>query len=402
MFFALTLLAGLAAGDTVAGVRSATATAERLAPASVIVHHQPAIPIVALRMSLQVDDPPGYAGAGYLFQLLALNRLQDQVGRAGGRVQIQRNSDAIVYTVIGPAAELEYLAGVLRSVLSPSSPSEGEMVVALRRLEEAQLAEWETAGNHVRAQLRARLFPADLPAPGTAAAAARFEVPLLRALWAEMYQPSRVSVMAVGDVGLEQVQRVFGDLPAPPRERLRQTIADTVPVTRLAPAESTRGWLGLGYSALEMDPAAVTVAARLMGEALRERLPTAEVVSEHWWTHHGQALALVVASPEAQLAAARRTIGTSLSLLQQELTEQRTRDAAIAVRREMLLFARTPDRMAHLVGSFADRSGDPDALQRFFDDLDRVRVADVRRVVEALAERTPARVDIPPQALRRS
>jgi predicted Zn-dependent peptidase len=401
MFLALTLAAGLAVADTTTELRAVPA-AERIVPAAVIVHHQPAIPIVALRMSLQVDDPAGYAGAGYLFQLLMLPRLQDQVGRAGGRVQIQRNSDAIVYTVIGPAAELDYLAAALRSALSPPNPSPGEMVVALRRLETAQLAEWETAGNHVRAQLRSRLFPADLPAPGTTAAAARFDAVMLRALWGELYQPSRVSVMAVGDVGMEQVQRVFGELPARPRERLRQTLVDTVPVTRLAPAESTRGWLGLGYSALELNPAAVTIASRLMGEALRQRLPTSDVTAEHWWTHHGQAVALVVAAPEAQLAAARRTIGTTLSLLRQDLTEQRVRAAATAVRREMLVFARTPDRMAHLVGSFADRSGDPDALQQFFDDLERVRLEDVERVVERLAERTPARVDIPPQALRRS
>jgi predicted Zn-dependent peptidase len=320
----------------------------------------------------------------------------------GGRIQMQRNSDAIVYTVIGPAAELEYLAGVLRSALVAPNVSPGDMVVAMRGLDEARLAEWETAGRHVRASLRARLFPADLPAPGTAPAAERFEIPVLRGLWGELYQPERVSLVAVGDVDLEDVRAVFDDLPARPRERLRRTFADTVSVTRLAPAEATRGWLGLGYVANDVDPAALTLTVRLLGDVLRERLPTAEVQTEHWWTHHGQALAVVLAVPEAQLAAARRALGAALATLRQDLNEQRVRDAATAARREMLLFSRTPERMADLVGGFADRQGDANAAERFFEDLLMVRLADVEQVLESLAEATPARVDIPPQVLQRS
>lgn len=395
MLLALVLLAGLAPGDTTSPPPAA------VAPAAVLVHHQPALPIVALRLSLQADDPEGYSGAGHLLQRLHLPRLRDQVGRVGGRVQIHRNTDAIVYTVMGPAAELEFLAATLRSALVPPAVSGGEMVTALRGLEETRLAEWETAAQHVRAQLRSRLFPADLPAPGTAAAAERFEIPVLRALWGEIYQPQRVSVVAVGDVGLEQVRAALGELPAPPRERLRRTYADSVPLPRLAPAEATRGWLGIGYPATDLEPAAVTIAAHLLAGALRERLPAAEVATEHWWTHQGQAIVAVLASPEAQLATARRSLGTALTALQQNLSARAVRDAATAVRREMLSYARTPDRMAELVGSFADRTGAPDALQRFFDDLDRVELADVEAVVEQLAERTPARIDVPPQALRR-
>jgi predicted Zn-dependent peptidase len=400
MLIALAVVAGMVAGDTTTGRVPAPDAAVR--PAAVLVHTQPAIPIVALRMSLQVDDPAGYAGAGHLFQRLALSRLRDQVGRVGGRVQIQRNSDAVVYTVVGPAAELEYLAAVLRSVLSPPSPSEGEMVVALRAMEEARLAEWETAANHVRARLRAGLFPADLPAPGTPAAAARLDASVLSQLWGEMYSPDRVSVVAVGDVGLGAVREAFADLPAPPRERLRRTFADTVPRPGLAPAESTRGWLGLGYDAGGLDPAAVTVAAHLLSDQLRARLTTSEVAAEHWWTHHGQAIALVVAAPGEQLADARRAIGTVATSLAGALDDRMVRDAATLIRREMLLHARTPDRMAELVGSFADRNGEPDALQRFFDALDRVGLTDVERVLDRLVARTPARVDVPPQALQRS
>jgi predicted phosphoribosyltransferase len=53
--------------------------------------------------------------------------------------------------------------------------------------------------------------------------------------------------------------------------------------------------------------------------------------------------------------------------------------------------------MAEVLGSFADRDGDAEAAQRFYAQLEQVSVAEVRRVLEQLAARTPARVDIPPQ-----
>jgi predicted Zn-dependent peptidase len=397
MILPLVLAVAIAAGDTVDSVVPAAQSAVR--PASVVVHTQPAIPIVALRMSLLVDDPEGYAGAGHLFQRLTLARLRDQVSRVGGRVQMQRNSDAVVYTVVGPAAELDYLATVLRSALTPPAPSEGEMVVAHRAMEEARLSEWETAANHVRARLRASLFPSDLPAAGTPSSAARLEASAIRSVWAEMYDPDRVSVVAVGDVRMERVREAFAELPARPRDRLSRTFADTVARPGLAPAEATRGWLGHGYDAGGLDAAAVNVAAHLLGDHLRARLPTSEVAAEHWWTHHGQAVALVVAAPETGLAAARRAIGTAVTTVAEGLDDVTVRDAATRIRRELLFHSRTPDRMAELVGGFVDRTGDPDALQRFFDALDRVGPRDVERVLERLATRTPARVDVPPQVL---
>jgi predicted Zn-dependent peptidase len=401
MLAALALLVGTAAVDTVP-LGSGFEVEERVTPAAVIVHTQPAIPIVALRMSLLVHDPEGYAGAGHLFQHLHFPRLRDQVRRVGGHVQMQRNVDAIVYTVTGPAAELEYLGGVLKSALVAPAVSPGEMVAVTRELREERLAEWETAERHVRAQLRSRLFPADLPAAGTDAAAERIDIPLLRSLWGELYQPERISVVAVGDVDLDDVRQVFADLPGPPGDRLRRTFTDTVPATGLAPAEATRGWLGLGYSAAGIDPVGLTVTARLLGDALREQLPTARVQAEHWWTHQGQALAVSIAVPEAQLAAARRDLGAALATVQRNLSETAVRDAATAVRREMLFYSRTPERMAELVGSFADRDGDPNASQRFFSDLGRVGVRDIERVLDQLAARTPVRVDIPPQQLQTS
>mgnify|MGYP006146791671 CR=1 FL=1 len=74
-----------------------------LAEPAIVVLRQPALPIVALRLSLLADDPPGYAGAGHLIQHLLLPRLEERIARVGGRVQAVRTSDG--WVTIGCATQ---------------------------------------------------------------------------------------------------------------------------------------------------------------------------------------------------------------------------------------------------------------------------------------------------------
>ncbi|HLL82734.1 MAG TPA: hypothetical protein VK420_08780, partial [Longimicrobium sp.] len=175
----LLLLAALAADTT-----SLPAAVRQEGPA-VTVHRQPALPLVALRLSLLADDPRGYAGAGHLMQHLHLPGMEEQAARVGGRVQASRTSDALVYTVTGPASELGYLAGVLRGALAVPRPAQSQMLVALNTLSEERAAERETAASYVRAALRQGIFPGELPAAGTPASAARLESAPLDAMWGE-------------------------------------------------------------------------------------------------------------------------------------------------------------------------------------------------------------------------
>jgi predicted Zn-dependent peptidase len=169
---------------------------------------------------------------------------------------------------------------------------------------------------------------------------------------------------------------------------------DTVSTVPLAPAEATRGWLGAGYLASDLEPAAVSVAARIIQDQLREQLPDASVSAEHWWTHDGQALALIVGAPAPRIAAARRALNTLASSIDTRLTATRVHDSARALRREMLFYARTPERMSEVVGRFSDRDGDPEAADRFYASLDEVDLEAVRDVLGHMLEHTPARVEI--------
>jgi len=393
---AVALALAAAAPDTVPPPPAPSA-----AEPAVVVLRQPALPIVALRLSLLADDPPGYAGAGHLMQHLLLPRLEERVARVGGRVQAVRTSDAVVYTVVGPAGELGYLAETLNAVLRPPTPGTAEMLAAVAALGQERGAEREIASSYVRAALRARLFPDDLSAAGTDAALARLNTARLESVWAAMYRPERVSIVAVGDVEIAGVRRAFRDVPAAAGGGVAP-LADTVRAFAADTPQATRGWFGRAWTASEADPAALTVTSRLLRNHLRRRMTRSAVDVEHWWTHHGQALALVVATADSLMPVARRTVEGSLTALRDNLDETLVRDAAAGVRREMLFFARTPERMVDVLGAFADRGEEAGAAQRFYAAVAAVTEADVRAVLDLLLEEDPAVVEVSPQRLPRS
>jgi len=384
----------LAPPDTVQTVGAETA---RTTPGRVIVHRQPAVPLAALRLSVLADDPPGYAGAGHLVQHIQFNALRERVDRVGGRVQIVRNPDAFVYSVVGPADELSYLAAALSAAVATPPITTATFLAADRMLGRERLAEWETAEGHLRSQLRLQLNPDDRPAPGTGSSADRLTEESVAAAWAQIYAPERVSVVAAGDLGAEAVEAAFSALP--PARRGERLAPEPEPVEPLAAPQATRAWLGIGYGGSELAPHVLTVTAQLLTGALRERVREGSASVEHWWSGRGQALALIASVPPGRQAAARQALDGSLADLQETVTGAHVARAAERVRREMLFRSRTPEGMAEMVGAFADRTGEGNAAQLFYEALATVTLSEVQEALEHLLERTPARVEIPPQRL---
>jgi predicted Zn-dependent peptidase len=396
------LLATLAVGDSVVAVAPRVETGLSAQGVALTVHRQPSVPLVALRLALVASDPAGYAGAGHLYQHIVHGALRERAAQVGARVLLERSADAVVFTITGPSEELDYMAGVLRDILRPAPADDVPLLQVSRELAEERLAEWETAERHVRSALRLRLFPADISAAGTEPSAVRLaDGATWRQAWLRMYRPDRVSITAVGDVRLEQVSAAFGELPAAAEPRGFRLLRDTVSTVPLAPAEATRAWTGAAYSAGEIDPAVVSVAARIVSDRLGQRLNPAGTAVEHWWTHHGQALALIATVPGNQLAEAQPALGTAMADAGRTVTAAQVTAAARTVRRELLFYSRTPDRMAGLIGQFSDRTGNADEAQRFYDRLGQVTAREVRDALVDMQERTPVRIDIPPQRLMR-
>lgn len=387
------LLAGL--------LTCAAAPAAAQAPL-LVVQHQPAVPVVALRVAVVADDPPGYAGAGHLLQHLHEPALRERLRRIGGELLYERNADAIVTTVIGPAAELPTLAETVRALLTPPAADRIALVRAVRTLREEALAEWEVAASRVRAELRNRLLPAQLPAAGLAAQLDRFEAVDPAALWGALYRPERVAVVAVGDVTLEALRQALATLPPPPTAALPPAGPDTVPVAPAAEVQATQAWFGWGVRADGANPATLAVLARLLEDGLRRRLPRgASLAVDHWWTHLGQALVAVVAVPDSLAPRTRRLLADPWAALPAQPASATVRAAATRLRRQILFAARRPETMAEFLGRFVDRGDDPDAAQRFYDTLARVDAAAIARLRTRLAAEPPARVEIPPQRLPR-
>ena len=399
IFLALALAAALPA-DT-AGTAEDSPAARGV---SVVVHRQPAVPLVALRVSVLADDPAGYAGVGHMLQHVLLPTLERQVGRVGGRVQLVRNSDALVYTVVGPANELNYLAGVLRSVLRLRAIEVAEILQARYELDEERRAEWERAESHVRSALRAAMFPQDLSAAGTPGSASRIDAGILLAAWSAMYRPERVSVVAVGDVVPAAVEEAFREMApllgkAQGETELDPEAMDTAAAAPIATVQATRSWFGLGYRLEEVDPAAVSATARLLQQHLRQRFPKAEITAEHWWTHHGQAVVIAAATPERNPAVLADPFRAAIEEFGADLDNAQVRKATAQLQHEMLYASRTPDRMADLIGTFVDRGGEPNSAQQFYARLERLGARDIRRVLNALVARPPEQVSVPAQVL---
>jgi predicted Zn-dependent peptidase len=96
---------------------------------------------------------------------------------------------------------------------------------------------------------------------------------------------------------------------------------------------------------------------------------------------------------------ARRTVAGAVAGTAAALDDEAVRDAAAGVRRDLLFYSRTPERMAEVIGAFADRGENADAAQRFFAALDAVTTDSVRAVLEAVGGRDAATVNVAPQRL---
>ena len=130
-----------------------------------------------------------------------------------------------------------------------------------------------------------------------------------------------------------------------------------------------------------------------------DALPGSEVSGEHWWTHHGQALAIILAAQPADVERAPTVLRALPQNMLERLSEGRVNSAARAIRHDMLFYSRTPERMAEVLGQFIDRGGDADSAQRFYADLSAVDSDDVRAVLRHLIDSTAVQVDLPPQEL---
>ncbi len=357
----------------------------------------PAPGVVTFRLSIPLDESPAEAGAGRMLERLAHGRIEGPAATLGARVETGRTPWGLVYTVTGPAADLDHLVFLLREATRAPTADEGTLHRERVALDEGLRRLEETGGGRVEAQLRGAVTPGHPPIEGTRGTLPRLNASLLRDVWARSHHPEGMTLLVVGDVADPVLLATLAGLGAEPGLAAPPPLAGPAPA---APApgrvETLRQWHGRAWSAAEpLDPRAALVAV-LLSRHLRDEDRTYEAQIRLWETPDHTVVAAVGAAYPARAGALRTRLDQMLATTAAELTESEVRQVAETARRDLLLQARTPWGRAHLVGRFLDAGLSGGAARGYLDRLGALDVATVRGFIDQLASSPPARAEVRP------
>jgi predicted Zn-dependent peptidase len=361
-----------------------------------VVREQKLPPLIAIRLSVPVEEPPGLAGAGRVLQLLVQDRLHSEVERFGGRIEFLRTPGHLVYSVRGPATAFGEMVAVLRyAVAPPPGAFRAQAAVWLTARQEA-LADFETPDRLLRYRLERALFPdlakgradfgsADLPNAAD-----------LEWYWRHWFRPTRMAVVIAGAVEAEVARAAFRGWPEPPAARSRppaRPVQGAAPVPEVISART-----GLAYATNATEPAVLALAAALIDETLPApaiRQATAEL----WWVGDRSAVVVMGAAPtgsQASAAELRARLQLSVADAAARATAADIARLGRRLRQSLLMRARTPAGMAAVLGEFLDRTGDPASAEEFLEALERVEAEAVREALRILIYRAPVVVELEP------
>lgn len=360
-------------------------------PPEVVVYPQPGLPLFAVRVSVPVDGPE-MAAAVRALQLLAEQRLEAAAAEWGARVELGVRDGHAVWALAGPAAAFEPLVAALRRAFEIGGAAAELRAAGVRAGLELR-AGAEIPELELRDRLRRQLGGGGAPAWS----APDLDPRTIEALGGMAFRPERMRVVVVGGVDAGMAEAAFRDWPEPrftPPTGLASAGTEEAP--ELPPPEVVYPWLGLAYPLPGATAAAVAVAARMLEDRIAHPQLRSLAV-EAWWSASGPALVLTASfvpplSGDAVAGALRGAVTDAA----RTLTTGDALAAAQAVRRGVLLAARSPAGLAELVGGFADRTGDMRAAHSFLDDLETVDFHLVAAVLERVGSALPLIAEVRP------
>lgn len=365
------------------------------------VHRQES-PLVALRLSAPV--PPALPeGAVELLQELARPDATATAHRLGARLELRHDRGRVVIAVTGPAAAFDAMVAILRRATGEPDLSVALLRRARARAESRVLARLEQPAPRIRRLLHQGLHGGPIP---RGAAAMGLGPEAIRELRARLYDRRRVRVTLVGRVPDPVVRSAFAGWPAGgPIDGDAAIPGDTTS----APArpQTHREWGGIAFG-VDGDPAVLAVAAELVQQRV-ERSALRYGAVEAWY-EPAPALALIGAATPGD-SVVQATAGIS-DLLVRDSTAIPPTDvrrylrrlvaetaalagpdavaaARSAVRRRLLLEARTATGKAEVIGRVTDRLGPDACATAYLERLERVELVDVRALLGRVLE-TPA------------
>lgn len=354
--------------------------------------------VAAMRLSIPLLEGRAEAGAGFIIRDLALDRMRSLARPVGAQVSGVRTPWGLAYTVVGAAADFEYLAYLLREAVAPpgggASPALQE---ARERLATLAAEASESPQRRVAAELRSQASPGLLPAEGTPGSVAALDPGRLRSFWERTHQPTAMTLVVAASVAPEVLLAATRGMGAPQG-------AAAPPVDTPTPAEPRRGtthtlrtWYGEAWSAPGPISAEAAVAAILVSRHLQgARVPGLELSVELWELPDRWVLAVVGAAYPRDVQAMRRTVSGALSGARAALEPSTVAEAVAQLRRERLLMARTPPGLVSVVGRNLDATGDPMAALTAAEALDRTGTDGVRAFLDDLLRRPPHAAQVRP------
>ena len=324
-------------------------------------------PAAAIRITVPFVESAADAGAGYLIQLMALERVRRLREVLGGEVLAQRTSFGLVYRLNGAVADFDYLAGIARELLArPETPG---FVTARTRLEGINRSERETARGALRLRLRSRMASAIPSVTGTLESLAAMNPARLVERWRATHRRGNLSVVVVADLPLEVAFSALTDLgeagPAPETGLLPDPAGRRIP----APGpERIRVWYGEAYpSGNARDPRSALL-ARIANDHLRTIGAEFEPHLERWELGERSWLVLTAAAFSRNAGTMRARIRSYIGDLRAALSPTVVRQARSSLRSELVVETRSPGGLAEVIGRHLDATDDaggaPDYLRR--------------------------------------
>lgn len=378
-----------------------------LAPDSVILSQDgprivllatPGEGVAALRLSVPLMEGRAEAGAGFVLRDLAVDRMRSLARPVGAQVSGVRTPWGLAYTVVGAAADFEYLAYLLREAVAPPG---GEASPAFREARErlATLAAEasESPQRRVAVELRSQASPGLLPPEGTHGSVAALDPGRLRSVWERTHQPSSMTLVVAASVAPEVLLAATRGMGAPRGAAAPPVDTPTPREPRRGTTHTLRTWYGEAWSAPGPVSAEAAVAAALVSRHLQgSRAPGLEFSVELWELPDRWVLAAVGAAYPRDVQAMRRTVSGTLSGVRAALEPSAVAEAVAQLRRERLLVARTPPGLVSVVGRNLDATGDPMAALTAAEALDRASADGVRALLDDLLRRPPHTAQVRP------
>jgi predicted Zn-dependent peptidase len=352
-------------------------------------------PVLAIRVSVLLDETQNESGAGKLIQIFGVQRVQGRAAVRGLHFEGARTPWGITYTIAGARSDLGDMAQLLHEALAEPETPDTEFQRQRRLLWENALRTMETPAARILAELKARAAPGTPPIDGTPTTLERMTRVTLEDVWARTHRPASMTVVVAGDVPDAELRSALDGLGAqssPPSNR-----AGGAPQASGGRATQVyRQWYGEAYRVADPQDPRAAVVALLAADVLRSRPEPFEAEVQLVELRDIQLLTSMAAAYTPDAASMRQRMPALLAETRQSLTSDRVQLAVSRVRQEMLGRARTPAGLVSVVGRYLDATGDASSARRYLDALDEVTAESTRAFITRLEGQAPLRAEVRP------